>query len=131
MWLRSGDARVQHRLDCPLEPFRFAGDMALSATLLEGASVDFNVMVRSGRWQSDVQSCASSTPADAADAALVLCWRGGADVHPAGSDAPITLHEQQALLWRTASPALTLQAGSPDSRMLLVRLRAMCQDRAA
>ena len=114
------DDRVR-RLDEPLEPFAFSGDEAVRAELLGGPSVDFNVMVRRGRWHASVTW---DTQAAAADAGLLLCAQGSVDMQ-SSDDRQATLHADEALLWRDAMPALHLRPASPDSRWLLVRLQAL------
>lgn len=52
--LRTADGGIDHRLDAPLTPFAFAGDVAIDAELLDGACEDFNVMSRRGDWRSHV-----------------------------------------------------------------------------
>lgn len=51
---RDGDDTA-HRLDTPHRPFAFDGDTPLHATLLGGASDDFNVMTRRGRCRGDLR----------------------------------------------------------------------------
>src|SRR5665213_1698145 len=44
--LRSSDGHIDHCLGTPLAPFAFSGDSAIDASLLGGASSDFNIMTR-------------------------------------------------------------------------------------
>lgn len=120
MLLRTGAAT--HRLDRPFVPLAFSGDDVVQAQLLEGATTDFNVMVRRGRWRADV-SALSAGPSLPADAGLLLCWHGGLQVH--APDGPAALPGQHALLWRDGLPALTCAAESPATRALLVRLQSL------
>jgi environmental stress-induced protein Ves len=129
VWLRSPSGRIGHRLDRPCEPFRFAGDEVVEASLIDGPSTDFNVMVRTGRWRADVQAVVDGDTTAPADAALLLCARGQVAAH---TDAEaLVLDAGQALLWRHASPAMRLRCVEPASQVLLVRLQAMCHDGAA
>jgi uncharacterized protein len=41
-------------------PFQFAADVAADVTALDAPVVDFNVMVRRGRYRASVESCAGS-----------------------------------------------------------------------
>jgi len=111
----------ERRLDEPLEPFAFSGDESVHAELIGGPSVDFNVMVRRGRWRASVTRDAQ---ASAADAGVLLCAQGCVDMR-SSDDRQATLHADEALLWRDAMPALHLRPTSPDSRWLLVRLQAL------
>lgn len=49
---------IDHQLARIGEPFAFSGDVALEATLLGGASQDFNIMTRRGRLAAQVQRSA-------------------------------------------------------------------------
>ncbi|QTD45723.1 HutD/Ves family protein [Ottowia testudinis] len=89
-------AHATHRLDAPLAPFAFAGESPIHATLLGGASEDFNVMTRRGRCRAQVSvwRAAAELPCAPGHAALVLAvqgdWRcvsaaGAATALPPGS----------------------------------------------
>ncbi|APW36479.1 histidine utilization protein HutD [Rhodoferax koreense] len=67
---------LDHRLDTPLVPFPFAGDMALDCDLLGGPSTDFNVMTRRGRLRADVQVLRGAADVVPAEHGLVLAWGG-------------------------------------------------------
>jgi environmental stress-induced protein Ves len=53
--MRSRDGAVDHRLTTPLAPFAFSGDQPVDATLIVGASRDFNVMTRRSHVRADVR----------------------------------------------------------------------------
>lgn len=63
--LHSPDGAVAHRLDQPMMPFAFSGDVAIEAQLLDGECHDFNVMTRRARCTAKVQA-----------------WRGPAHLPP-------------------------------------------------
>lgn len=126
MHLRSADGRLDQHLDEPLDPFHFPGDKALHATLIDGASSDFNVMTRRGRWRADVTPLADPKDTPACAAALLLCRSGEATVSAAGH-APFSLQAGHAALWRQDAPALHI-APSFAAALLLVQLRPLCQD---
>jgi environmental stress-induced protein Ves len=113
---------ASHRLDRPFVPLAFSGDEPVQAELIEGATTDFNVMVRRGRWRAEVDEV-SAAPSPPADAGLLLCWHGGLQVH--APDGPSSLPGQHALLWRHGLPALSCAAESASTRALLVRLNAL------
>lgn len=118
-----------HRLDVPLEPFRFSGDESLSAELIDGPTVDFNVMVRRDRCRARVDS-GKQVDVPAATAGLLLCWAGTGEVHGADDRAATrTLGPGEALLWRHRMPALRARITTASGGLLLVRLDALCQDR--
>ncbi|SOY82911.1 conserved hypothetical protein, DUF886; similar to Hypothetical 21.2 kDa protein in hutC 3'region in Pseudomonas putida [Cupriavidus taiwanensis] len=54
--LRADDGSFSHRLAGVGEPFAFSGDTSLQATLLDGATRDFNVMTRRGHCRARVEA---------------------------------------------------------------------------
>jgi environmental stress-induced protein Ves len=137
MRLASADGSVDHRLDQPLAPFRFAGDLALNAALLDGACSDFNVMTRRGAWRAEVSVVRSACELGDADALLLLAAAGTwqIDAGATDHDAAWQLEPDEALLWlagcsaRWAAPWATPWAtpiAAPNHALLQVRL---CQDR--
>jgi len=120
MRLRAHDGSIDHDLTTPLVPFRFAGDVPLDATLVNGACSDFNVMTRRGRCRSEVSVHHDTTPLPAADITLLLCiggeWQAGPD----------TLGPQQGLLCRAPRVGLAVRPVGADAALLLVRV---CHDR--
>ena len=103
------------QLDEPFRPFVFAGEEPVQARLVNGPTVDFNVMVRRAQWRAEVVA-ALPAPTDPADAGLLLCWRGELQLDDG------TLAARRALLWRDGLPALRCRARTPTTRALLVRL---------
>jgi hypothetical protein len=104
--LRSGaSASVDHRLDTPLAPFAFVGDIALDATLVAGASTDFNVMVRRDRCRADVRvlRAAAKLPDSVAGVLHVVagCWSLAND----GGGATATLDAGEGLAWHDVRAA--------------------------
>ena len=124
MRLRSRDGRIDHALTQPLVPFHFAGDVALDATLLGGASSDFNVMTRRGVFRSEVSCHRDAIEVRGGDITLVLCCAGEWTL-----GAALTLGPSQALLWRSPSASIAMQPTHAEgAAALLVRL---CHDRSA
>ena len=76
MQLRSTDGAIDHALTTPLVPFRFAGDVALDASLVDGPSSAFNVMTRRGVWRSDVRILQTDGCLRSATITLALCIGG-------------------------------------------------------
>ena len=101
-----------HRLDQPLVPFAFAGETPIRATLLGGASEDFNVMTRRGRCRADVQvwRYAVDGPSTPPHAALLLAVQGDWRCAVAG-DAPTLLTPGSGLWWSHAAarPSISVQ----------------------
>ena len=131
MRLRSVEAGIDQQLDRPHEPFHFAGDDALQASLLGGPSEDLNVMVRRGRYQTEVTSYDETVDVAPADAGLLWCDEGVWFVDEAGAATPTVLQPLHALLWRRSMPQLQARPAAAQGRLLVVRLDALCQDGAA
>jgi environmental stress-induced protein Ves len=70
------DARIDHRLDTPLAPFAFSGDVALDCTMLGGTSTDFNVMTRRGKLQAEVRVLRTAADLAPAPHGLLLALGG-------------------------------------------------------
>ena len=102
MRLASADGSVDHRLDQGLAPFRFAGELALHATLFDGACSDFNVMTRRGAWTAEVAIVRAACELVDADVMLLLCAGGSwqIDAGATDHDAAWSLEPDAALLWR-------------------------------
>ena len=122
MRLRSRDGRIDHRLTQPLVPFHFAGDAALAAALIAGASSDFNVMTRRGVFRSSVSVHREPTELQAGDITLLLCSAGEWAVEAE------TLRPLQALLWRAPRLPIAVRPAPGGAALLRVRL---CHDRGA
>jgi environmental stress-induced protein Ves len=137
MRLVSLDRSIDHRLDQVLAPFCFAGELALNATLFDGACSDFNVMTRRGAWSAEVSVVRAACELADADVMLLLGVSGSwqIDAGATDHDAAWCLEPDAALLWRTRcgtlwvtpTPTPTLTPTRPqDHALLQVRL---CQDR--
>lgn len=122
MRLRSADGAIDHALTTPLLPFRFAGEAALDATLIDGASSDFNVMTRRGVFRSAVSCERGAAELRGADATLLLCSAGEWRV---ATDEPSTLRPMQALLWRRPFDSLRVEPLGGEAALLVVHL---CHD---
>lgn len=118
MLLRSPSGIVERRLTTPGDPFHFAGDDTVSAQLIDGPSIDLNVMVRRGRFRTDVKTITAETAYASAAAGLLMCLSGS---WRCAGDATVA-EPMQALLWRHAMPADRVLPLGIKSRALLVRL---------
>lgn len=123
MQLRSADGAIDHALTTPLAPFRFAGDVALAATLVDGPSSDFNVMTCRGVYRSEVSCVHDATTLSGGDLTLLLCCAGE---WVTGTDSASSLSPMQALLWREPIAALRIEPIGDAAALLVVRL---CHDR--
>lgn len=107
---------VDHRLDRPLVPFGFSGDLQIASTMLGGPSSDFNVMSRRGRLRATLRVLHAHTTLQAAPHGLLLAWRGA---WRAGEQA---LAAGQGLWWADAPHAWTLAPqASADAALLAVQ----------
>lgn len=122
--LRSRDGAIDHRLTTPLAPFRFAGEAALDATVVDGPCDDLNVMTRRGAFTSEVQVHRHAATIDEADAALLLAIDGRWSV--GGERAPLA--PMHALLWRAPSPPVATRPLDAAAALIAVRL---CHDRGS
>jgi len=129
MRLSSADHGVDHCLDQRLAPFYFSGDLALQATLLDGACADFNVMTRRGAWRAEVSVIRNSFELAGADALLLLAASGTwqIDAGATDHDAAWRLEPESALLWRSGCSTLwATPIAAQNHALLQVQL---CQDR--
>jgi len=121
--LRADDGSVDHALTAPLVPFRFRGELPLTATLVDGACTDFNVMSRRGRWRSEIvvhrDAAELFVAATAADIAMLLCCEGAWSV---GAE---TLAPMQGLLWHTPPGPIDIRPHDGPAALLSVGL---CHD---
>ncbi|MBN8750298.1 MAG: HutD family protein [Variovorax sp.] len=103
---------IARRLDVPLQPFAFSGDVPIDCTLLGGPSTDFNVMSRRGRVRAELHVLCADTELPAAPHGLLLALRGR---WQAGDEA---LAAQQGLWWAGADRAWPLQSSEADAVLL-------------
>jgi environmental stress-induced protein Ves len=88
---------VTHALTKPLDAAHFNGEAAIDARLVDGATRDFNLMLRRGRARGliDVWRGKGEHVLDA-DVMLLFCASGTLDV-TLGADAPVALGELDTL----------------------------------
>jgi uncharacterized protein len=121
MRLRAEDGSIDHHLASPLVPFQFPGDVALTATLVDGPSSDFNVMTRRGAFRSEVACHRVQADLQRADIVMLVCSTGRWLVH---CDGRHELTCMQALLLRAPQLPLLIEplAPTPNPALLSVRL---------
>jgi uncharacterized protein len=124
------DDVLDHHLDTPFAPFHFPGDVPLHATLIGGASSDFNVMARRGAWRAEVTCHHAVAALPPAAGLMVLACAGEWQI---GESPALTLRADQGLLWREPHAGVRnlnvrpTQAGR-KAVLLVVRL---CHDQAS
>ena len=124
MRLHSADGSIDHALTEALVPFAFPGELPLTATLVDGASRDFNVMTRRGAFRSELLCHRAAAALTAGDVTLLLCCDGEWAI--AAGAAPLNLGAMQALLWRTPVDSIDARPLGAAGTLLQVRL---CHDR--
>lgn len=105
------DGNRQHALTTRFEPFAFAGEAKVDVTLTDGATRDFNLMLRRGQARGDVQAWAGpATRMIDPTTVLVFCARGEIDTidgrlssgdawrQPMPADQPAELREGSVAL---------------------------------
>lgn len=117
--LLSDNAQVDHRLDVPLAPFAFAGEVPIHARLLAGDCHDFNVMTRRAVCSASLQVVRSACDRPAASQGLLMAVQGHWALEGHGAE---TLAPQQGLWWSDVAMAWRLQPQSPDAALLALTL---------
>jgi len=92
--LRAPDGSLDHRLDQAGEPFAFPGDVPVDASLIEGATRDFNVMTRRGRCRAHMHAMRHGFSFDTGSDAVALFVVQGMWRDPrAGHTLPLRANE--------------------------------------
>ncbi|WP_246641693.1 HutD/Ves family protein [Paraburkholderia edwinii] len=87
-----------HALEQPYGIARFAGEAAIGARLIDGATRDFNLMIRRGAATGDIDVWHSGeSHAVSADTLLLFCAAGSLNVTLAGVDEPVALATNDTL----------------------------------
>lgn len=98
------DGAHTHRLDRPYVPFAFPGEASVAVSLIDGATRDFNLMLRRGQAVGRIDAWhAPGRYVPGTDVALIYCARGEA------ATVDGVLHAGDALL--TPSPGVELELG--------------------
>ncbi len=104
----------------PLQPWRFAGELDLSARLAAGPCQDFNVMTRRGAWRSELAVLREPARLERGDVTLLLVacgrWRLG----------DTSFDTFQGLLLDGTGEPVGVTPQAPAAALLHVRL---CHDR--
>lgn len=115
--LHSADGALDHRLDKPLEPFAFAGELAVQAQLLEADCLDFNVMTRRACWRSQVSVLRASAGLDACAQGLLYAVRGRWQAQACDSEHVLASGEG---LWWQQSEDCPWQLATTDTDAALI-----------
>jgi environmental stress-induced protein Ves len=121
--LRSDDGQVDHRLDVPLQPFAFAGDIALGSELLGTASRDFNVMTRRKVCQARVSILRAAEFTLDAATGLLLGISGRWQLQsPVLTEGNRLLGADEGLWWDRESSPRQLTPQGADAVLLAVAI---------
>jgi uncharacterized protein len=86
-----------HALTQPLDIARFKGEAAIDARLVDGATRDFNLMLRRGAAAGDVEVWRDATEHTlTADVVLLFCAAGPVEI-TLGHNAPVNLTDNDTL----------------------------------
>jgi environmental stress-induced protein Ves len=115
-----------HKLTQPLDSARFAGETAIDARLVDGATRDFNLMVRRGAatgelevWRSEGDASAMQHRRLSADVVLLFCASGLLEV-TLGDAAAVTLAVDDTLY--IEAPEAQACKISGEGALLAIRL---------
>ncbi len=110
---------LNHLLNEPLVPFAFAGEAAISASLLGGPSQDLNVMTRRGVMRAEVEVARSRVPVGPCDGLVLLAvegvWRLDSSILAAGEGAVLSV----------GTAGLDLEPAAPGALSTLVVVRLL------
>jgi environmental stress-induced protein Ves len=128
MLLKARDGSIEHRLDRACEPFRFAGEAALDATLFNGPCGDFNVMTKRGEFRCEIGVHHSDAQVTGGDITMLLCVDGEWLVESDHSNDRNVLTPMLALLSREPLQRIKLRPSTPNPKAALLTVR-LCHDR--
>lgn len=101
--LRAPGGGVDQRLDRPWQPFAFAGEVAIDATLRGGPVRDFNLMLRRGQWRGALRvlhdACTPGEPPAGLCLVLAGQWECAGEAYAPG----------QGLWWSAPGPGAPLR----------------------
>ena len=123
--LRARDGSFDHRLATVGEPFAFAGEATVEATLLGGPTRDFNVMTRRGRCRACVASTGAAiahTDAQRDTTVVLYVLAGGWRCDDAQDVEDESLTAGSGMLLPPGS-AFRLQPVGEGARCLVVKLQ--------
>lgn len=115
--LQSVDGTISHRLDQPLQPFGFAGELAVQADLLGPDCLDFNVMIRRSACSASVQVLRNAAHLTQQSHGLLFACRG--QWHANGH----FLSADEGLWWHDEPSAWTLTAQSDDAALIAILIQ--------
>ncbi|MGF6903045.1 HutD/Ves family protein [Paraburkholderia sp. GAS348] len=124
----TGDAGAHavktHALTQPLDIARFAGEAQIDARLVDGATSDFNLMVRRGAAVGETEVWRGTTQrALSADVVLLFCASGSVSVTLGGEAQPQVLEADDTL--RIDTPSALSCTVEGEGALLAISIRYM------
>jgi environmental stress-induced protein Ves len=107
---------VDHRLDTPLLPFAFSGDEHISAKLLGGTSIDFNVMTRRSKVRASVRVIRGTETLAKSRAGVLFAAKGAWTVGNHG------LSDDTGIWWNDSPFEWTLTTSSENAALISVSI---------
>jgi len=121
--LRSSDGRIDHRLGDALVPFAFAGESSIAASVIGGASSDFNVMTRRATTRAEARVVVASETLVECSAGVLFAARGRWDVRSVESDSrSFSLESNSGLWWDGERIAWELTPRTAADALIAVRV---------
>lgn len=117
--LQALDGTVRHRLDQPLVPFAFKGEVPMQADLLGQDCHDFNVMTRRSACSASVQVLNRSAHVQSDAHGLLLACGGQWEVNGHA------LAMGEGMWWHDEPGALALTAQSEDAALIAVLIHPL------
>ena len=119
--LRSAETTlpIDHLLNEPLVPFAFAGEAAISASLLGGPSQDLNVMTRRGVMRTEVEVARRGVHAGPCDGLVLLAVEGAWRLDSTA------LAPGEGVVLPEGTAGLDLEPAAPDALSALVVVRLL------
>jgi environmental stress-induced protein Ves len=129
--MRSRDGSVDHRLTTPFAPYAFSGDQPIDATLVVGASRDFNVMTRRSQVRADVRVVREQERLAPSESGLLFAARGRWRLEDPGGRRVYSLAPGAGVWWDDQSLAWDVVPSDADNAILSVSIeRVTSQPRA-
>jgi environmental stress-induced protein Ves len=129
--LRAPDGRLVHRLDEPFACFTFRGEEPITASLIDGASSDFNVMTRRSATRAEVRVIRVGETLASSGAGVLFAARGRWTLRFACDDsrsrtnvseAPIALGDGEGVWWEDESPAWHVATDESDAALFVAHV---------
>ena len=123
--LAAPDGAVNHRLDQPLAPFVFSGDVALGCALLGGPSRGLNVMARRGVVRATVRIASGQRVQLASPSGALLAHAGSWQVEGLCS---LAAGAQDGVYWaHTHAGPLRATPTSAGAQLIVVEIEEVAQ----